>query len=181
VEVAARRCAGLDVEIRQLDFREVRGTYDRIVSIGMLEHVGPKNYQEFFDVNARLLADDGIILHHTIGSNRSNQHTDPWFDKYIFPGGVVPSMEQLSRATAGQWALEDVHNFGPDYDRTLMAWSDNIERAWDDLPHYDEHFRRTWQYYLLGSAAAFRVRNLQLWQLVLRRAGRRSPVYQAVR
>jgi cyclopropane-fatty-acyl-phospholipid synthase len=181
VEVAARRCEGLDVEIRQQDFRSVEGTFDRIVSVGMLEHVGPKNYRDFFDVNAELLTDDGIILHHTIGSNETSRHTDPWFDRYIFPGGVIPSMEQLGSATTGRWALEDVHNFGPDYDRTLMAWYDNIERAWDDLPGYDERFRRTWRYYLLGSAASFRVRNLQLWQLVLRRAARPSPVYQAVR
>jgi cyclopropane-fatty-acyl-phospholipid synthase len=181
VEVAARRCAGHDVEIKQLDFRAVRGTFDRIVSVGMLEHVGPKNYREFFDVNARLLADDGIILHHTIGSNPSNSYTDPWFDKYIFPGAVLPSFEQLGRASGDRWVIEDVHNFGPDYDRTLMAWSRNLQGAWDQLPAYDEHFRRTWHYYLMGSAASFRVRNLQLWQIVLRRAGRPSAVYEAVR
>lgn len=181
VAVAAERCAGLDVDIRQLDFRQITGTYDRIVSVGMLEHVGPKNFKTFFEVNANLCTDDGIILHHTIGSNISRRHTDPWFDKYIFPGGVVPSMEQIGGAAGRDWVVEDVHNFGPDYDRTLMAWYANIEQAWDDLPHYDQHFRRTWRYYLLSSAAAFRVRNLQLWQVVLRRARRRSPVYRAVR
>jgi cyclopropane-fatty-acyl-phospholipid synthase len=181
VVVATQRCAGLDVEIRQCDFRQVTGRFDRIVSVGMLEHVGPKNYEDFFDVNARLLAPDGIALHHTIGSNQRRPNTDPWFDRYIFPGGVVPSLDQLSRATSGRWAVEDVHNFGPDYDRTLMAWYHNIESAWDELPAYDERFRRTWRYYLLASAASFRVRELQLWQIVFRRTGRPSPVYQAVR
>lgn len=181
VKVATERCMGLDVEIKQLDFRDVTGTYDRIVSVGMLEHVGPKNFATFFDVNAELLTDDGMILHHTIGSNESKNHTDPWFDKYIFPGGVVPSLAQIAAAAQGRWAIEDVHNFGPDYDTTLMAWHDNIEAMWDEIPHYDERFRKTWQYYLLGSAAAFRVRNLQLWQIVMRRSARPSDNYLAVR
>jgi cyclopropane-fatty-acyl-phospholipid synthase len=181
VVVARRRCAGLDVDIRQIDFRQIKGTYDRIVSVGMLEHVGPKNFAAFFDANDRLLTDEGLALHHTIGSNTSRTHTDPWFDRYIFPGGVVPSLEQLSRATRGNWAIEDVHNFGPDYDRTLMAWHANIEAAWDEVPGYDERFRRTWRYYLLSSAAAFRTRELQLWQIVFTRSRRSSPVYRAVR
>jgi cyclopropane-fatty-acyl-phospholipid synthase len=181
VAVATRRCAGLDVEIRQCDFRQMTGRFDRIVSVGMLEHVGPKNLGEFFDFTRELLAPDGVALHHTIGSNASQVDIDPWFNRYIFPGGVVPSMEQLGRASSGRWAIEDVHNFGPDYDRTLMAWYHNVEAAWAELPTYDERFRRTWRYYLLASAASFRVRGLQLWQIVLRRTGRPSPVYRAVR
>lgn len=181
VKLATDRCSGLDVEIRQQDFREVRGRYDRIVSVGMLEHVGSKNYKAFFDANHELLADDGIMLHHTIGSNLTKNHTDPWFDKYVFPGGMVPSMEHLGRASQGNWALEDVHNFGPDYDRTLMAWYRNIESEWANLPQYDEFFRRTWRYYLMSSAASFRVRQLQLWQLVFTKARRSSAVYKAVR
>ncbi len=181
VLVARRRCGGLDVDIQQCDFRQVTGRFDRIVSIGMLEHVGPKNYPAFFQANARLLADDGLALHHTIGANSGRRHTDPWFDRYIFPGAVIPSLDQLAHATKGQWAIEDVHNFGPDYDRTLMAWHRNVEAAWDALPAYDERFRRTWRYYLLSSAASFRVRDLQLWQIVFSRTRRQSPVYPAVR
>lgn len=181
VKVAAERCKGLDVDIQQRDFREMTGSYDRIVSIGMLEHVGPQNYQTFFDRNKELLAPGGIMLHHTIGSNLTKNHTDPWFDKYIFPGGVTPSIEQLGAATRRWWALEDVHNFGPDYDKTLMAWHGNIGRRWNEIPSYGEHFRRTWDYYLMGSACAFRTRHLQLWQIVWRRAGTPSPVYRAVR
>ncbi|MEZ5412535.1 MAG: cyclopropane fatty acyl phospholipid synthase [Acidimicrobiales bacterium] len=181
VVVARRRCADLDVDIQQCDFRQVTGRYDRIVSVGMLEHVGPKNYGDFFDANDRLLAPDGLALHHTIGANINRVNTDPWFDRYIFPGGVVPSLEQLARATRGRWAIEDVHNFGPDYDRTLMAWYANIEAAWDEVPGYDDRFRRTWRYYLASSAAAFRVRELQLWQIVFTRTRRFSPVYRAVR
>ena len=122
-----------------------------------------------------------MILHHTIGSNVSKTHTDPWYDKYVFPGGVIPSMAHIGAGAAKKWAIEDVHNFGPDYDTTLMAWYENIEKAWPEIPHYDEFFHRTWRYYLLGSAAAFRVRNLQLWQVVLRRSRRASGVYRSVR
>jgi len=179
--VAEERCIGLPVEIRQIDYREVDGTYDRVVSVGMMEHVGPKNLQRFFDVCRARLAPDGIMLHHTIGSNVSKGRTDPWFDKYIFPGGVLPSLEQISGAALKYWTIEDVHNFGPDYDTTLMAWSANIGRAWSEIPHYDERFRRTWRYYLMASAASFRTRNLQLWQLVFRRSNTPSSSYTAVR
>ena len=181
VKVARERSKDLSVTIEQLDYRAVTGTFDRITSVGMMEHIGPKNLQAFFDVCDGLLAPDGVMLHHTIGSNESKLRSDPWFDRYIFPGGVVPSLEQISGAALHNWAIEDVHNFGPDYDRTLMAWFDNIEARWDEIPHYDERFRRTWRYYLMASAASFRVRNLQLWQIVFRRSARVSGVYQAVR
>jgi cyclopropane-fatty-acyl-phospholipid synthase len=181
VRVAQERCLGLPVEIRQADYRELSGSFDRIVSVGMMEHVGPKNLHTFFETCARLLRPDGIMLHHTIGSNETQQRCDPWFDRYIFPGGVLPSLEQIGRAALHDWVVEDLHNFGPDYDRTLMAWHDNLEAAWADLPHYDERFRRTWRYYLLASAASFRVRTIQLWQVVFTRPRRQSDVYQTVR
>jgi cyclopropane-fatty-acyl-phospholipid synthase len=178
--LARERCFGLPVEIRQQDYRHVEGRFDRIVSIGMMEHVGPKNLATFFDVCGRVLTDDGVMLHHTIGSNVTTQYVDAWFDRYIFPGGVLPSISQLGRATEGRWVVEDLHNFGPDYDRTLLVWHRNIEAAWPELPGYDERFRRMWRYYLLCSAAAFRSRNLQLWQLVMRRV-RPSGTYRGVR
>ena len=121
-----------------------------------------------------------MMLHHTIGSTVSKHHTDPFFERYIFPGGVVPSLAQLSAAAEPTWVIEDVHNFGPDYDRTLVAWNANVESSWSDLPTYDERFRRMWRYYLLSSAAGFRSRTLQLWQVVMRRTGR-ALRYDAVR
>ncbi len=181
VRIAEQRCLGLPVEIRLADYRELTGSFDRIVSVGMMEHVGPKNLHRFFATCDRLLAPDGMMLHHTIGSNETKHRSDPWFDRHIFPGGVLPSLEQIGRAARQHWVVEDLHNFGPDYDRTLLAWHANIETAWDELPDYDERFRRTWRYYLLGSAASFRVRTIQLWQIVFTRARRRSDVYQAVR
>jgi cyclopropane-fatty-acyl-phospholipid synthase len=163
-----------------MEYRDVQGTFDRIVSIGMLEHVGPKNLQTFFANCNRLLAPGGMMLHHTIGSTISKHHTDPFFHRYIFPGGVLPSLAQFSRAAEPKWVIEDVHNFGPDYDRTLMAWSTNIESRWSEIPQYDERFRRMWRFYVLGSAAGFRARSLQLWQIVMRRQGR-APRYTAAR
>ena len=175
--LAREICAGLPVDIRECDYRNVQGRFDRIVSIGMMEHVGPRNLKTFFQRCNNLLAEDGMMLHHTIGSLESKNHTDPWFDKYIFPGGVVPSLAQISSATEKDWVIEDVHNFGPYYDRTLMAWHRNVTEAWDDLPAYDERFRRTWDYYLLSSAGSFRARGLQLWQIVFTRSRRCSGVY----
>lgn len=181
VAVATDRTSHLDVDIRLQDYRSLTGTFDRIVSIGMFEHVGPKNYRDFFHHCDRLLSEDGVMLHHTIGGLESKNFSDPWFDKYIFPGGVLPSIAQIGAASEGSWVIEDLHNFGPDYDTTLMQWHANITAAWPDLPHYDEHFRRTWDYYLLGSAAGFRTRSVQLWQLVFRRSHRPADRYISVR
>ena len=157
------------------------GTFDRIVSIGMFEHVGPKNYKTFFEHCDRLLAEDGAMLHHTIVGLESKTQADPWFDKYIFPGGVLPSMAQIGRATERNWVVEEVHNFGVDYDTTLMAWHARVSDAWPNLPNYDEHFRRTWDFYLLASAAGFRTRNSQLWQMVFRRPRRPAERFKTVR
>ena len=179
-KLARERSQGLDIEFLQMDYRDLAGQFDRIVSIGMMEHVGPNNLKEFFAKCDKLLADDGIMLHHTISSIISANHTDPFFDRYIFPGGVIPSLGQISNAVETKWVIEDVHNFGLDYDLTLMEWYKNINSRWDEIPKYDERFRRMWNYYLLGSAAGFRARSLQLTQLVFRRPGR-LPKYRSVR
>jgi cyclopropane-fatty-acyl-phospholipid synthase len=181
VKLARERTRGLPVEIKQLDYREVSGTFDRIVSIGMLEHVGPKNYKIFFNQCKQMLKDDGIMLHHAIGNNRSVNATDVWIDKYIFPGGVIPSLAQISRAVEKNLIIEDVHNFGPDYDKTLMAWHSNFVRNYPKLKDsYDERFYRMWEFYLLSCAGAFRARNIQLWQIVMRKI-RTSDTYMSVR
>jgi cyclopropane-fatty-acyl-phospholipid synthase len=181
VRLARERTAGLPVEIRQAEYRELTGTFDRIVSVGMMEHVGPRNLATFFSTCDELLASGGMMLHHTIGSTLSKTFLDPFFDRYIFPGAVLPSLAQIARAVESNFVIEDVHNFGPDYDRTLMAWHANIESAWPRIgDRYDERFRRMWRYYLLSSAAGFRSRNLQLWQIVFRREGRATR-YESVR
>ena len=183
-EYARELCAGLPVEIRLQDYRDVHERFDRIASVGMFEHVGAKNYARYFDVARRCLADDGpdqgLFLLHTIASNVSVTHTDPWIDRYIFPNSMLPSAAQIARGCEGRFVLEDWHGFGPDYDRTLQAWRANVEAAWPSLPDYDERFRRMWRFYLSASMALFRARRAQLWQLVLSPHGIPGG-YEAVR
>jgi cyclopropane-fatty-acyl-phospholipid synthase len=180
--LARERCAGLPVEIRLQDYRELSGRFHKIVSVGMFEHVGRKNDQAFFDTAARLLADDGLFLLHTIGTCAARPVNDPWMDKYIFPNGELPNAERLASAVRPRFVLEDWHAFGPDYDRTLMAWWQNVDAAWSELAAagYDERFRRMWKYYLHCCAGFFRSRRGQLWQLVLSSPQRRK-VYRAPR
>jgi cyclopropane-fatty-acyl-phospholipid synthase len=167
-EYARGICAGLPIEIRLQDYREVRERFDRSFSIGMFEHVGFRNYRTYFELARRCLVDDGLFLLHSIGGNESVRHTDPWIGRYIFPNSMLPSAAQITTACEGLFVIEDWHGFGPDYDRTLQAWRGNIESAWDSLPtRYDERFRRMWRYYLAASMATFRSRRTQLWQLVL--------------
>lgn len=174
-------CAGLPIEIRYADYRELYETFDHIVSIGMFEHVGSKNYKRYMQVVRRCLKDDGLFLLHTIGGNKSVTVTDPWMDKYIFPGGVLPSVKQIAKAIEGKFVLEDWHNFGADYDKTLMCWFDNFLEHWHSIKdNYDERFFRMWKYYLLSCAGAFRARDNQLWQLVLSKNGVRGG-YVSVR
>jgi cyclopropane-fatty-acyl-phospholipid synthase len=172
-KLAADLCAGLPVEIRVQDYREVDETFDRVYSIGMFEHVGVKNYRTYMDTVRRCLRDPaGLSVLHTIGGNESGHRTDPWMDEYIFHNSMIPSASQITKAAESVLTLEDWHNFGPDYDRTLMAWHANISAHWDDLPDtYDERFRRMWDFYLLVSAGGFRSRYLQLWQVVFSRDG----------
>lgn len=171
-ELARENCRGLPVDIRLQDYRQLDGRFDRIVSIGMFEHVGYKNYRTYFQKVRELLSEDGLFLLHTIGGNTPSERTDPWIDRYIFPNGMIPSSQQITSTYEGLFVLEDWHNFGPDYDLTLMAWHDNFQRAWPKLKgRYDERFRRMWTYYLLACAGSFRARENQLWQIVLSRDG----------
>jgi cyclopropane-fatty-acyl-phospholipid synthase len=170
---ARERWMDLPVEYRLQDYRELDGRFDRIFSLGMFEHVGHKNYGTYMKVARRLLARDGLFLLHTIGRNRSGTGYDPWMDRYIFPNAQLPSAHQITGAAERVLVMEDWHNFGADYDRTLMAWHRRFEAAWDELSQrYDERFRRMWRYYLLSSAASFRARRNQLWQVVFSPGGR---------
>jgi len=168
VKLARNACRDLDVEIRLQDYRALSEKFDRVISIGMFEHVGRKNYDRFFRVVRGCLKDDGLLLLHTIGGLRSVNRTDPWIERYIFPDSMLPSTAQISRAVEGKFVIEDWHNFGPDYDPTLMCWAENFEEHWPELKHrYDERFFRMWRYYLLACAGSFRARKNQLWQIVL--------------
>jgi cyclopropane-fatty-acyl-phospholipid synthase len=172
-ELARATACGLPVEIRVADYRTLDEPFDRVYSIGMFEHVGHKNYRAYMQVVRRCLnAPDALHLLHTIGRLTTTTRIDPWIAKYIFPNSMLPSAALIARAHEKQLVLEDWHSFGPDYDRTLMAWHANINGAWDQLPaRYDARFRRMWNFYLLASAGSFRARGNQLWQLVLSRDG----------
>lgn len=170
--LARERLAGLDVEIRLQDYRDVEGRFDHVVSLGMFEHVGTKNYRAFFDQARAVLADDGLLLLHTIGNRHSDRTTDPFTEKYIFPNSVIPSIRQIGDATERRFVMEDWHNFGQDYDPTLVAWNANFEAGWEGLrPRYGDDFYRMWRYFLLSAAGSFRVRKMQLWQIVFSKNG----------
>ena len=169
--LAREKSAGLNINFVQMDYRELTGRFDRIVSVGMMEHVGPKNFKEFFAKCDELLVEDGIMLHHLISNTVPQSNTDPFFNRYIFPGGVIPSPGQITQAAEGRFVLEDTHNFGLDYETTLLQWHKNINSKWDEIPQYDLRFRRMWNYYLLASAAGFKSRNLHLNQYVFRKGG----------
>ncbi len=172
VKYTEKSCKGLNIDVRLLDYRELNEKFDRIVSVGMIEHVGPKNYRTYMKSVNRCLTDDGLFLLHTIGSKVSRNRTNPWIDKYIFPNGVLPSIKQLGEAIEGLFIIEDLHNFSADYDLTLMAWYNNFNSNWDILKlKYDERFYRMWEYYLLTCAGTFRARVNQLWQIVMSKNG----------
>lgn len=176
VELGMELYRKLPVELRLEDYRKATGSYDRVISIGIMEHVGHKNHRTYMEVVDRTLKPGGVAFVHTIGNNTDTLATNPWTAKYIFPNSMIPSIAQLSKAMEGLFVIEDVHNIGPDYDKTLMAWHDNFERAWPELKkRYDERFYRTWRFYLLSSAGGFRARSNQLWQIVMTREGTPQP------
>lgn len=173
---ANKNSEGLPIETRLQDYMDIFDTFDHIVSVGMFEHVGQKNYKKFMKKVHSLLNDDGLFLLHTIGSSISIPTTDPWIRKYIFPNSMLPSIKQISKSVEnlieGLYVMEDWHNFGADYDLTLMEWYKNFDKNWDKLKDkYEERFYRMWKYYLLSSAGAFRSRKNQLWQIVLSKKG----------
>lgn len=173
VSLGKELCKGLPVEIKLMDYRDLNEKFDRIVSVGMIEHVGYRNYRTYFKIAENCLNENGLFLLHTIGEVRSVKNTDAWTHKYIFPNGMLPSIAQLAKAVEGLFVIEDLHNFGADYDKTLIAWYNNFNSNWHKLKEkYGERFYRMWKYFLLSSAGAFRARNKnQLWQIVLSKKG----------
>ena len=171
-DLARQLCHGLPITIELMDYRSLTGCFDRIVSVGMFEHVGFRNYRAYFKVIRSLLVSGGLFLLHTIGTGRKNYSPDPWIEKYIFPNGVVPSPQAIVDCSNQLFMIEDWHNFGADYDATLMAWYRNFEDGWESLrSRYDERFRRMFEYYLLSCAGAFRARENQCWQVVFSMGG----------
>ncbi len=169
-------CKDLPADILVCDYRELTGRFNKIVSVGMFEHVGPKNHARFMRKVRELLTGDGVFLLHTIGSNVPSACCDPWIARYVFPVGALPTLAQITDAAGEALVLEDLHNLGPHYDRTLIAWLERFNENWPGLrARYDETFRRMWTYYLASCAGAFRARDIQLWQLVLTSKGAPQP------
>lgn len=171
-EYAQALCVNLPIDIRVQDYRLMDEQFDHIVSVGMFEHVGSKNFRNYFEMAHRCLKDDGLFLLHTIGGLETKTTPDPWIHKYIFPNGQIPSLADVARASEKLFIIEDLHNFGAYYDKTLMTWFENFDAGWKELEaDYDERFYRMWKYYLQSCAGAFRARDIQLWQLVLSKSG----------
>ena len=172
VEYARQYCQGLDVDIKLQDYRDLKDKFDRIISIGMFEHVGSRNYKTYMKVSHRCLEANGLFLLHTIAGNSSVNSTDQWINTYIFPNSMLPSAKQITSAAEGLFVLEDWHSFGQYYDNTLMAWYETFTNNWDQIKEgYDERFYRMWTYYLLSCAGSFRARRNQLWQIVFSKKG----------
>ena len=174
--LGADKAGDLPVRFELADYRQFNPQgeqrFDRIASVGMFEHVGHKNYRAYFDMARRCLRDDGLFLLHTIGKNRAGAGIDPWIEKYIFPNGTLPSASEMAFYSEDHFVMEDWHNLGEDYDKTLMAWHERFEAAWPALKdRYGERFYRMWRYYLLCCAGTFRARDNQLWQVVLSPSG----------
>lgn len=174
VRYAKENSKHLPVQVFLCDYRDdhfynpEKKPFDRVVSIGLCEHVGHKNYRHFMQIAHRNLKENGLFLLHTIGKNNSIAYVDPWINKYIFPHGILPSVKLLGNSIEDFFVLEDFHNFGADYDKTLMAWHRNFNHSWPKFKKdYDEKFFRLWNYYLLSCAGGFRARGMQLWQMVL--------------
>lgn len=173
IKYAQNFTKGLPVTIKKEDYRYLNEKFDKIISVGMLEHVGYKNYKRMMKIVHNCLKDDGIFLLHTIGNNRSVKTIEPWISKYIFPGAMLPSIKQIANATENLFIIEDWHNIGQHYDKTLMAWHKNFEKNYHKLNQakFNERFKRMWNFYLLSCAALFRARKTQLWQIVMTKKG----------
>lgn len=181
VRFAREFCRDLPVTVLHQDYRQMSGSFDKIVSVGMFEHVGGKNYRTFMRVVHRCLKESGTFLLHTIGGNVPRIRCDSWINRYIFPNGMLPGIAQISNAVENLFVIEDLHNLGPHYEKTLISWNDRFQRAWAGLAgRYDETFKRMWEHDLLSSAGAFSARNIQAWQIVMTPSGAAQSLCRVV-
>jgi cyclopropane-fatty-acyl-phospholipid synthase len=182
IELGRKMCQGLPVELKFQDYRDLEGLFDRIVSLGMFEHVGVKNYRTFMKVVDRCLHPDGLFLLHTIGSTTKAAAFDAWTHKYIFPNGVLPTPVQLTRAGGELFHIEDWQNLNVNYSRTLMAWLARFDENWEEIKAlgYDDRFYRMWRFFLMTAAGSFRSRYIHLWQVVYSKNGAEQG-YEAIR
>ncbi len=176
VAYARQRYKGLDADFQVKDYRDFTDKVDKIVSMGMFEHVGYRNFPAYFAMARKAIRDDGLFMLHTIGSPDTQTTIEGWLEKYIFPGGVIPSLQQIGKAIENVWDIVDLQNIGPHYDKTLIAWNENFQKKWPEPKTAEERrFKRMWEYYLLCCAGGFRARAIHVWQFVLSPAGRGLP------
>ena len=173
---AEKRCEGLDVKFLLLDYQKIGSGYnnyfDRVVSIEMIEAVGKKNFNTYFEIISRTLKDNGLCAIQAIMG--SGEH-DTFISTRIFPNGILPSLLDISKNIEGKLKIKEVESFGSDYDKTLMSWDKNFRDNWDKIKNikskegkylYDEKFYRMWRYYLMCCAGSFRAKHIDVWQIV---------------
>ncbi len=181
-DLARVRAAASGLEDRArfslMDYRDVAGPYDRIVSVGMFEHVGRPNYQDYFDQVNRLLAPDGVAVIHAIGRADGPSFPQPWVARHIFPGGYIPSLsEVLPPVERAGLVVTDIEILRRHYAETLRLWSERFQAARREIAElYDERFCRMWEFYLAHSEVAFRYRDHMVFQLQLARSGEAVPI-----
>ena len=184
VRYAKNHIKNSNVEILNMDYRDIprfQRKFDKVTSVGMMEHVGYKNHRKLMENVKEVIKPSGLFLLHHCAVDKSMTTSNQWTTKYIFPGAILPSMAQIAKSAEGLFVMEDWHNIGAHYDPTLMAWYKNFETAWPQLKdHYGERFFRMFRYYLLTSAGGFRARDLELWQTVFSPEGIVGG-YQSVR
>lgn len=178
----------VDVRVHPWQQTVLEQPVDRIISVEMFEHVGSDNYRKFFQLCRDSITDDGLMLLHTIVGHNPSKHIDPWMDKYIYPGGCIPTLGQITTAVHGLFHVEDVHDIGGHYPATLLAWMANFRRNWDvvkalgpkRLGMDPEVFCRMWYYHYMASAGGFLSRVISVHQIVLSTNGVPGG-YQSIR
>jgi len=191
IAYARKYTAGLPVEIVESDYRDLprlyaSGHFDKVAIIGMIEHVGYKNYRQLFEIVHQLLNDEGIFLLHTIGNSATTTVVDPWIEKYIFRNSMAPSMAQLAKSAEELLVIQDWENYGHYYGPTLAAWHRNFNENWENIrtiegaQRFDERFRRMFNYYFLACKAGFETEHVYLWHLVMTKQGMGKDVYPRV-
>jgi cyclopropane-fatty-acyl-phospholipid synthase len=172
IALGQRLCASLPVEFRYVVYRDINEPFDRIVSVGMFEHVGRRYHRDFFASCARCLRPEGLLLLHTVGFLKQGE-ANPWFNKYILPGVEFPTVANIVDAAGSDLVLEAFHSWeGLHYDRTLMAWFERFDAGWERIKEkYGEAFYRMWKLYLQGCAGAFRVGRMRVWHFVFSKGG----------
>ena len=171
IKFAKEYCKDASVEVRRCDYRDITGRFDKIMVMAMLTHVGYKNYRQFMEIMARCLEPGGMMLIESVGGHKSMKNCEPWINRYIFPGGVLPSLRQIDAAIAGLFSRKVLDEFGSSYVHTLRAWNRNFLQAWPAHQcRYDERVRLMFEYFFQTVAGAFRAGYLLHWHILLQKA-----------